>query len=185
MEEKTAENDYLKRENNRKHYDKRLILEIVKQVEDGMPRQLAREKYDLGKSSLSTWLKAYGSKTYHAHKRKTYTNLEKSTIVAAVEQGRMSIKQAQIAYCVRSEKSIRDWVNKSILEKGKFSVSIKADMSKRKKTTEEINPVEADLQKALQEAQLKIIALNTLIDVAEEQLKIDIRKKSGARRSSK
>jgi hypothetical protein len=32
---------------------------------------------------------------------------------------------------------------------------------------------------------LKLKALNTLIDVAEEQLKIDIRKKSGARQSSK
>ena len=39
------------------------------------------------------------------------------------------------------------------------------------------------LQKALQEAELKIKALNTLIDVAEEQLKIDIRKKSGAKQS--
>ena len=41
------------------------------------------------------------------------------------------------------------------------------------------------LQKALEEAQMKIKALNTLIDVAEEQLKIDIRKKSGAKQSSK
>jgi short-subunit dehydrogenase involved in D-alanine esterification of teichoic acids len=41
----------------------------------------------------------------------------------------------------------------------------------------------AALEKALLEAQLKIKALNTLIDVAEDQLKIDIRKKSGAKRS--
>ena len=39
------------------------------------------------------------------------------------------------------------------------------------------------LERALQEAELKIKALNTLIDVAEEQLKIDIRKKSGAKQS--
>lgn len=39
------------------------------------------------------------------------------------------------------------------------------------------------LEKALQEAELKIKALNTLIDVAEDQLKIDIRKKSGAKQS--
>ena len=41
------------------------------------------------------------------------------------------------------------------------------------------------LQKALLEAELRIKALNTLIDVAEEQLKIAIRKKSGAKQSSK
>jgi transposase len=39
------------------------------------------------------------------------------------------------------------------------------------------------LKKALAEAQLKISALNTLIDVAEAQFKIRIRKKAGARQS--
>lgn len=37
------------------------------------------------------------------------------------------------------------------------------------------------LQQALADAQFKIAALNTLIDVAEEQLKINIRKKPGAK----
>ncbi|HUH17585.1 hypothetical protein [Albibacterium sp.] len=41
------------------------------------------------------------------------------------------------------------------------------------------------LQKALAEAELKNKALETLIDVAEETLKINIRKKPGARQSSK
>ena len=44
-------------------------------------------------------------------------------------------------------------------------------------------PEKESLEKALKEAELKIKALNTLIDVAEEQLKIDIRKKSGAKQS--
>jgi 5-bromo-4-chloroindolyl phosphate hydrolysis protein len=39
------------------------------------------------------------------------------------------------------------------------------------------------LKKALEEAELKIKALNTLIDVAEDQFKIPIRKKPGARQS--
>jgi hypothetical protein len=39
------------------------------------------------------------------------------------------------------------------------------------------------LKKALQEAELKIKALNTLIDAAEDQFKISIRKKPGARQS--
>jgi hypothetical protein len=54
------------------------------------------------------------------------------------------------------------------------------------KKTKPFNAVQTQaLQKALEEAELKIKALNTLIDVAEEQLKIDIRKKSGAKQSSK
>ena len=39
------------------------------------------------------------------------------------------------------------------------------------------------LKKVLEEAQLKIKALNTLIDVAEDQFKIPIRKKPGAKQS--
>jgi transposase len=39
------------------------------------------------------------------------------------------------------------------------------------------------LRKALEEAELKIKALNTLIDVAEDQFKIPIRKKPGAKQS--
>ena len=49
----------------------------------------------------------------------------------------------------------------------------------KKKSGDEVR----DLQQALAEAQLKIKALDTMIDIAEEQLKIDIRKKSGAKQS--
>ena len=45
------------------------------------------------------------------------------------------------------------------------------------------DPEKEALKKALEDAQLKISALNTLIDVAEDQFKIKIRKKAGARQS--
>ena len=45
------------------------------------------------------------------------------------------------------------------------------------------DPEKEALKKALEAAQLKIIALNTLMDVAEDQFKIRIRKKAGARQS--
>lgn len=38
------------------------------------------------------------------------------------------------------------------------------------------------LEKQLEDAQMKNIALETMIDIAEEQLKITIRKKSGPKR---
>ena len=39
-----------------------------------------------------------------------------------------------------------------------------------------------ELEKQLENAQMKNIALETLIDVAEENLKVPIRKKAGAKR---
>jgi TolA-binding protein len=41
------------------------------------------------------------------------------------------------------------------------------------------------LQQQLQEAQLKIAALETMIEIAEKQYKIEIRKKPGAKQSPK
>lgn len=41
----------------------------------------------------------------------------------------------------------------------------------------------AELEQALQDANLMILALNTMIEVAEKELKLSIRKKSGTKRS--
>ena len=94
-----------------RRYDKRLILKIVKEVEQGLPRKEATRIYGLGQSSLDDWMRVYGSSMYHEKiKRKTYSNLQKRTIVTAIEQGRLTIKEAKIAYNIKTEKSIRDWL---------------------------------------------------------------------------
>jgi hypothetical protein len=55
--------------------------------------------------------------------------------------------------------------------------------SKSKQNEEAIDIEKEDMRKALQQAQLQIQALNTLIDVAEDKFKIAIRKKAGAKQS--
>jgi transposase len=95
----------------------------------------------------------------------------------------MTLSEAQTAYNIRNQKTIREWLQKHKSEKIDLCTATPISMGKSKKTATNVS-TEA-LQKALKEAELKLKALNTLIDVAEEQLKIDIRKKSGARRSSK
>ncbi|WP_395049659.1 hypothetical protein [Flavobacterium sp.] len=116
-------------------------------------------------------------------KRKIFSNLQKRTVVTAIEQGRMSIKEAQTAYGVKNEKIIRNWLTQYKTEKVELCIVTEPKMAKK---TKPFSTAQAEaLKKALEEAELKIKALNTLIDVAEEQLKIDIRKKSGAKQSSK
>lgn len=175
---------YAPRERKQSHYDKRLILKVVKEVEAGLPRKEANRIYGLGKSSLYNWMRVYGSVNYQQNiKRKSFSNLQKRTVVTAIEQGRMSIKEAQTAYGVKNEKIIRNWLTQYKTEKVEICIITEPVMAKKSKP---ISAAQAEaLQKALEEAELKIKALNTLIDVAEEQLKIDIRKKSGAKQSSK
>lgn len=181
MEHKEQEKFAL-RESKQSRYDKRLIMKIVNEVENGLPRKEANRIYELGKTTLDSWMKDYGSSEYHEEiKRKYYSKLQKRTIVTAIEQGRISIREAKIAYKIRSEKIIRGWLSEYKSEKVEICIENTSPMAKEDKdSTQSQNEA---LQKALQEAELKIKALNTLIDVAEEQLKIDIRKKSGAKRS--
>lgn len=163
-------------------YDKRLILKIVKEVEQGLPRKEAIRNYGLGKSSLGPWMKQYGSDHYHQNlKRKSYTKLQKRTIATAIEQGRMTLKEAQKAYHIKSKRTIKDWLLRYREEKVNIGIEIQSEMAEPKPTLP--SPNTQALEKALHEAELRIIALNTMIDIAEEHLKIDIRKKSGAKQS--
>jgi len=168
------------RSNRLSRYDKRLILKIVAEVEAGLPRKEATRIYQLGKTSLDSWLKKYGSPNYQQNiKRKSYSNLQKRTIVTAIEQGRMKLSEAQTAYNIKDQKTIRGWLEKYKSEKIELCTATQPSMNKPKKAAAKV--ANEALQKALKDAELKLKALNTLIDVAEEQLKIDIRKKSGAR----
>lgn len=173
---------YALREHKQSRYDKRLILKIVKEVENGLPRKEANRIYGLGKASLDGWMRDYGSLEYQEKiKRRSYTNLQKRTIVTAIEQGRLTIKDAKTAYNIKSEKIIRSWIVQFKSEKVEICIENRTPMAKDKPSLMDLE--KEALKKALQEAELKIKALNTLIDVAEEQLKIDIRKKSGAKQS--
>jgi len=183
MEHKEEE-VYALRESKQSRYDKRLILKVVSEVEAGLPRKEANRIYSLGKGTLNSWMQDYSSANYQLNiKPKSYSNLQKRTIVTAIEQGRMSIKEARSAYGIRTEKLIRSWITQYKGEKVELCIVNQVTMAKK---SQPVSTTETEaLKKALEEAEMKIKALNTLIDVAEEQLKIDIRKKSGARQSSK
>ncbi len=173
---------YASREHKQSRYDRRLILKIVKEIEAGLPRKEANRIYGLGKSTLHSWMRDYGSNNYHLNiKRKTFSNLQKRTIVTAIEQGRLTVKEAKTAYNIKTEKIIRNWLVQYKSEKVEICIENTSQVAKDISSSKDLEKVA--LQKALQEAELKIKALNTLIDVAEDQLKIDIRKKSGAKQS--
>ena len=178
------ENKKVKEQVRRSRYDKRFILKIVQEIEAGLPRKEATRIYELRPKTLCDWMRDYGSTHYQdSIKRKSYPTSLKRTIVAAIEQGHITIAQAQVAYKIRSQKSIRNWL---VLEKSQLCVSTQPAMAKNNKSSKSTATSEVEeLRKALQEAELRIKALNTLIDVAEEQLKTDIRKKPGARQSGK
>jgi transposase len=111
----------------------------------------------------------------------------KRSVVRAVQSGRLSVKEAQQAYGIKTEKTIKAWTEQLNQENDELAI-VNDSLMKNKKpskgsSTDNNQDIKA-LQRALEEAQLKVAALNTLIDVAEVQLKINIRKKPGAKQSN-
>ncbi len=173
---------FVKRDNKRQVFDKRLVKEIVEAVESGIPRRDLMAQYGMTTGTLVEWMRKYGSPAFHSNKRQVYSSVKKRTILRAIESG-MTVKEAQISFGVKHAAIVRRWVRDAKQENTELSVCNSIPMAKppEKKESEEVKA----LKQALAEAQLKIQALDTMIDIAEEQLKINIRKKSGARQSSK
>ena len=88
----------------------------------------------------------------------------------------MTIDEAMLAYKIKDRKSIRTWLRGS-------KKDIHVDIGSKESMIPNPNDTGSqELQLALHQANLKVLALETMIDVAEEQLKINIRKKPGAKR---
>jgi transposase len=159
-----------------------IILEVVSKAEKGISRQRLCAEYGMGKTTLQEWLNRHGSQHYHANKRARHSPEERRSIVRSIVQGRMTIREAQLQHGIKANDTIRGWLR--TFSKETLTPSPAAMKDKKKPTTTESEEIKA-LKKALAASQLKVAALETMVDIAERELKIDIRKKSGAKQSPK
>ena len=164
------------------NYDKRIIQGIVYSIEAGKPRIEVIAEHGMSRSTLLRWLVVYGSELYHSSRPQRYKPSQKRSVLRAIASG-MSIGEAQTSFGIKHSQTIDSWLRKEKEEKSDLSVDQLTPMTKRESRTD--NEELEMMLIALAEANLKIKALDTLIDIAEEHLKIDIRKKSGARQSAK
>jgi len=101
--------------------------------------------------------------------------------------GRFSYAVAAEEYGLKDKRVVREFV-KWYLKKSELSLTNESvPMKKVKPSSEELNLEERikQLESDLRMSKLKVEALETMIDIAEDQLKIDIRKKSGTQQSKK
>jgi transposase len=153
--------------------------EAVSLVEAGFSCKEVRAQYQISDVTLNNWRERF-SLSDPPVKLKTYTPSQKRSVIRAVEGG-MSVRQAAIAFGIVSLTSIRKWIRESNAENAELGTIEMKNPPQNQLKDQDLNA----LKQQLAEAQLKIKALETMIDVAEEHLKIDIRKKSGARQSPK
>lgn len=151
------------------------IKKVVQEVEAGAGLQDTYKKYGLRPGLLRYWLNKYASATYLQSLPQKYSIQDKRSVCRAIRDGKMTARQAAGSYRVGIT-TVYDWLK---MENADLSVTNTDVLKKKPKGSLPVVAPPDDI-KALQEqlayANLKIAALNTLIDVAEEQLKINIRK---------
>lgn len=101
--------------------------------------------------------------------------IEKEAIIAEYLTGDFSYRKLGIKYGI-DYRLIHSWVMKY---QGKKRIG--TPMPKEKKEEVPLSNEVKQLQRELRKAQLHNKLLNAMIDIAEDQLKIDIRKKSGTK----
>ena len=120
-------------------------------------------------------------------KVKVYSDEFKFKVVQEYLNSDLSQKELNEKYSIGGRNSISKWMLKfGLREKSEFHRPKRATMPKGKVKTSEERALEAkikELEKALEYEKLRSLALDTMIDVAEQNLKISIRKKPGAKQS--
>lgn len=111
-----------------------------------------------------------------------YTDDFKKKVVHEVLLGHISKEAARACYGIKGKSVILEWIRK-------FDSSEHQKMVKKSNPkTEDFTRLEAEnkrLREELEFERLRVLSLNVMIDLAEEQLKVPIRKKSGAKPSKK
>ena len=127
---------------------------------------------------------------YVKRTQKDYTMAFKLQIVREIEQGRTSISQVKKDYAIQSRSTIVQWLGKF----GNFDWDNQTPLTMSKSPEQKIMELEAKVkllerQKAFLEQQAyvadkKAIIFDMMIDIAEKEYQIDIRKNSPPEQST-
>ena len=105
-------------------------------------------------------------------------------VALAYENGDQSLSQIATQFQV-SRQQVKSWRLRFSSEFGPITQPDNLMTEQEQKDFEALKKQNEELAKKLEYANLQVFGLQTMIDIAEEQLKIDIRKKSGSKPSKK
>lgn len=110
-----------------------------------------------------------------------YSDIFKKEVVYSVLSGKYTKEEARNYYNIGGSSTILEWIR--IFEKEDL---IDLFMKKQEELSQEEQASKIRLlENQLKQKDLEVTALNTLINIAEKEFNIPIRKKSGAKQSKK
>lgn len=157
--------------------------EAIEAIDAGLfTRVEVMEMYGVRTSdTIANWRKQLNRSTQH---RRTFRESVKRRIAEEVRSGLLSVEEAMQNYGILDPKTIPSWIARYDQDP-KLEQMVKQPKKEPDKGKEYASVEEelAALRKELEYERLKNLALETLIEVAEEELEIEIRKKPGAKQS--
>jgi len=159
-------------------FTKKQIGAIVQQVETGeLTRTEACQQYGMAYGTVLDWMKRYGSSA-SKNSRVQLSPQQQRQAASAIMEGRMTVREAQAAYNIAYPDTVRRWV-RQLKQQNSELTALHQSLPEMPLSSEAPGCKEQD--KELKEAKLRIAALETMIDIAEQQFNISIRKKPGAK----
>jgi len=129
-------------------------------------------------------MKKKNDSQYVKRTQRDYSYAFKMQVVQEVENGLIGIKAAQRKYGIQGDATVRTWLRKH----GSLDWDNKSHLTLEKTPEQKLLELEAkvrllekqkaSLEKKLEFTDKKAIIFDMMIDIAEEQLKVPIRKKS-------
>ena len=111
-----------------------------------------------------------------------YDEAFKNTVIQELLSGKLSMVEAKVRYGIKGDGTIYRWLKQyqKIVDSVKLQ-PMQSDNNNQPPLPSVSLPIQMELEEALRMANLKITALETMIDIAESELNIDIRKKSATK----
>ena len=106
---------------------------------------------------------------------KKYSMAFKLKVVEEIEQGKMSIDRARQIYDIGGKNTIQKWMKK-LGKAHLISKVVRIEMKDEKDKYKELQKEKKALESALAQSQLKIIALESLLEAAEEEYGVNLKK---------
>ena len=110
-----------------------------------------------------------------------YSEVFKRKVIEEIEDGRLTQSEAKQKYGIRDQGTIHYWIKRAG-KKHLLNRVMRIEMPNEITPNNIIKQLKAEkqeLESALAKTQLKLMAMESLVEVAEEHYKIDIKKKFG------
>lgn len=112
-----------------------------------------------------------------------YSEAFRQKVVSEIENGKLTVSEAQKLYDIRGGETIQSWIKKlgkSHLLNKVVHIQMRDEMDKIK----ELEKQKRELESALAQAHLKIITLESSVKVLEEKSGVKLKKKTNSESSS-